>query len=306
MGTWTEDLGKGPRRLAAAVLLAAVALSGCGKQQSAPSDAAQPAEAPAQLAAAPTAGAPAALPPPPNDAQHQPFEKATRRADNPPEECNRPPDTTVSGKPVFKVYTEVVRLWDTVRFVTPDGKPIAYSATIETDLGDIEIALRPEWAPNHVRNFVALARAGYYDGLFFDRIRHEEPEDEAARPLETIEAGCPLGTGDPGNGSIGYWLNPETPGDPKPTHEEGTVGACRGAEPDTAACRFYITLCQAPYLDGNYTVFGKVTRGLDVARKIHSQPVIVDDQDVDGNRRPEKPVTIRKVTIHTQETEAAR
>jgi cyclophilin family peptidyl-prolyl cis-trans isomerase len=303
---WTEYSGKGPRRLAAAVLLTAVGLTGCGKQQPAPSEAAQPSAVTAPVAAVPApVGTPAALPPPPNDAQHQPFDKATRRADNPPEECSRPPDTTVSGKPVFKLYNEVVRLWDTVRFVTPDGKRVAYSATVETDLGEVEIELHPEWAPNHVRNFVALARAGYYDGLFFDRVRHEESEDEAAKPLETVEAGCPLGTGDPGNGSIGYWLNPESPeGDAKPTHEEGTVGACRGAEPDTAACRFYITLCKAPYLDGNYTVFGKVTRGLDVARKIHLRPVIVDDQDADGNRRPEKPVRIKKVTIHTQETEA--
>jgi peptidyl-prolyl cis-trans isomerase B (cyclophilin B) len=302
----------GLRQFAAFVLLGAVGLTGCGKKDAGPG-AARPAEGPAQVAAAPAPQAPAEpaaqapLPPPPDDGRHQPFEKATRRADNPPEECNRPPDTTVSGKPVFKLYNEVVRLWDTIRYVTPDGKRVAYSATVETDLGDIEIELHPEWAPNHVRNFVALARAGYYDGLFFDRIRHEESEDETAKPLESIEGGCPLGTGDPGNGSIGYWLNPEAPeGDPKPTHEEGTVGACRGAEPDTAACRFYITLCKAPYLDGNYTVFGKVTRGLDVARKIHVQPVIIDDQDADGNRRPEKPVIIKKVTIHTQETEAQR
>jgi cyclophilin family peptidyl-prolyl cis-trans isomerase len=309
MGTWRKNVRQGLRQFAACVLLGTVGLTGCGQKAAEP-EAAKQADPPAQVAAAPApaaATAQAPLPPPPDDGRHQPFDKATRRADDPPEECNRPPDATVSGKPVFKLYNEVVRLWDTIRYVTPAGKRVAYSATIETDLGNIEIELHPEWAPNHVRNFVALARAGYYDGLFFDRVRHEESEDEAATPLESIEAGCPLGTGDPGNGSIGYWLNPETPeGDPKPTHEEGTVGACRGAEPDTAACRFYITLCKAPYLDGNYTVFGKVTRGLDVARKIHVRPVIVDDEDADGSRRPEKPVIIKKVTNHTQETEAPR
>ena len=68
-------------------------------------------------------------------------------------------------------------------------------------------------------------------------------------------------------------------------------------ELDSAGCRFYITLNKAPYLDGNYTVFARVTRGLDVARKISQQPIILDDQDVNGSRRPEKPVVIQKVTI---------
>ena len=115
---------------------------------------------------------------------------------------------------------------------------------------------------------------------------------------EEVEAGCPLGTGDFASNSIGYWLKPEF--DERVAHVEGTVGACRGIEEDTAACKFYITLCQGPYLDGNYTAFGKVTRGLDVARKIYARPIILDDQDVNGSRRPLKPVVIRKVTIHAR------
>src|SRR5438270_71952 len=81
-------------------------------------------------------------------------------------------------------------------------------------------------------------------------------------PLDYIEAGCPLDKGDPEDGSIGYWLRAE--GGPGLTHEVGSVGASHGRERDSAACKFYITLCNAPYLDRDYTVFGKVTRGLDV------------------------------------------
>jgi peptidyl-prolyl cis-trans isomerase B (cyclophilin B) len=235
------------------------------------------------------------------DPLHQPFAKATRQGDDPPAECHRPPDSTVAGKSVFKLYKEVVRQWETIRFTTPDGKKIGYSATVETTLGPIEIELRPDLGPNHVRNFVALARAGYYDGLFFDRIFHDELADDPKQRFDEIEAGCPLGTGEPGYGSIGYWLNPEFQTSETVTHEEGTVGACHGFEKDTAACRFYITLCKFQSLDGNYTVFGKVTRGLDVARKIDEQPVIISDQDADNSRRPEKPVVIQKVTIHTRE-----
>jgi peptidyl-prolyl cis-trans isomerase B (cyclophilin B) len=239
----------------------------------------------------------------PNDAMHQAFGKAARGPEDPPALCNRPPDRTLTGKPVGKLFDEVVRLWGTIRFVGPAGKPLSYSATVETDLGAIEIALRPDVAPNHVRNFIALARAGYYDGLRFDRIRHEEAEGQSGPALDEIEAGCPLGTGEAGYGSIGYWLKPEFDDKDKPKlpHEEGTVGACRGMEADSAACRFYVTLSKAPYLDGNYTAFGKVTSGLDVARRIHQQPGVAYETDPDGSRRPLNAVSIRKVTIHVQE-----
>src|SRR5258708_7448269 len=135
---------------------------------------------------------------------HQPFAEAATT--EPPEDWQRPPDTTMTGKSVGKLFTEVTRLWDDIKFVSPNGKPLAYSATVETEMGTIEIALRPDLAPNHVRNFVALARAGYYDGLVFERTIHEEGENGN---LDLIEGGCPLGTGDIGYGSIGYWMKPE-------------------------------------------------------------------------------------------------
>jgi cyclophilin family peptidyl-prolyl cis-trans isomerase len=210
-----------------------------------------------------------------------------------------PPDRTAAGKSVGKLYTEVVRLWDTIRFVNPQGQRLEYGATLDTDLGTIEIALRPDLAPNHVRSFVALARAGYYQGLCFERIRDEKADDQPDKILQCVEAGCPLGTGEPGFGSIGYWLSPEFPKpEAKVSHEEGTVGACHGNEADSAACRFYITLCPAPTLDGNYTIFGKVTRGLDVAKKIFAQPHVEDEQDDGGSHRPKTPVVIRSVTVH--------
>jgi cyclophilin family peptidyl-prolyl cis-trans isomerase len=299
---WTRVLAQG----FIAGIFGAVCLTGCGKQGGQSETSEKPTDSPPAAASSDKTAAKATeqvtRAPLPRDERHQSFVEATRRGDDPPAECNRPPDETLTGKSVYKIYAEVQRLWDTIRFVSPAGKPIDYTATIETDFGVIEIALRPDLAPNHVRNFVALARAGYYDGLRFDRIYHEESASQPGLRLDDIEAGCPLGTGDPGNGSIGYWLKPEF--SDKVSHEEGTVGACHGSEADTAACRFYITLCKAPFLDGSYTVFGKVTRGLDVARTIDQQPVIIDDNDPDAHRRPEKPIVIRKVTIHTHETEA--
>src|SRR5262249_44110775 len=223
----------------------------------------------------------------------------TRPADDPPPDSDRPPDQTASGKPVFKLLQDVAREWEKVRFVSPAGRKIDYSATVETSLGTFRVQLFPEVSPNHVRNFVALARAGYYDGLCFDRVRQEGEGEQA---LRAVEGGCPLGTGETAGGSIGYWLKDElTPGD-KVSHVEGVVGACRGEAPDTGACRFYITLSKAPYLDGQCTIFGQGTsQRLEVVRRIYQQPVLVDDQDRDGARPPEKPVVLRRAPIHTRD-----
>jgi len=301
---------------AVAALFGFLSLGGCGKQP-VPSEQAndlpQPAPLVADKAGSKTAGSESknssTTISSPQDGKHESFTRVTRGGDDPPPNSNPPPDVTVSGKPVYKIYKEVLALWDTINFVAPDGKPIHYSATIETDFGNIEMDLRPDLAPNHVRNFVALARAGYYDGLFFDRICHEETEVEPGKVqvFDSIEAGCPLGNGDPGNGSIGYWLKSEFPAaNSKVTHEAGTVGACRGMEEDTAACRFYITLCDAPFLDGNFTVFGKVTRGLDVARIMSKQPTREYEEDVAGSLRPDKPIKIKRVTIQTSVGETGR
>jgi cyclophilin family peptidyl-prolyl cis-trans isomerase len=270
-------------------------VAGCGKKSTDSSSSEnRTASPPASVPSTPAGESPAKQET--HDRLQETFLEATRE-EAPADQ--RPPDRTMTGKSVGKVYGRVVELWDTIRFVKPDGTRILWSATIETELGDITIDLDPQRAPNHVRNFICLAKAGYYDGLNFDRIHHEEENLESGMVYEEIEAGCPLGTGEPGKNSIGYWLKPEI--GPGPAHVEGAVGACHGEEKDTAACKFYITLCKAPYLDGEYTVFGKVTRGLDVARKIFLQPVVLDDADVDGSRRPLKPVVMRKVTIHAHE-----
>jgi len=236
---------------------------------------------------------------PVGDRLHQPFTEAVFL--EPPEGQLRPPDQTKTGKNVAKLYETIAGrdgvggLWDKVKFATPAGKRITYVAAIKTDLGNIRIEFLPDIAPNHVRNFVALAMAGYYDGLEFDRTVKEELGDKATF-IEYIEAGCPLGKGDPSYGSIGYWLKPEL--SEEINHEAGTVGAWHAEEVESAACKFYITLGKAPWMDGNWTVFGRVTEGLDVARAIRALPVRRDEND-----RPERPVVIRTVTIDQQEPE---
>ena len=82
-------------------------------------------------------------------------------------------------------------------------------------------------------------------------------------------------------------------------HEEGSVGACLLEAEDnaeTAAVRFYITLTSAPAMDGNFTTFAKVSKGLDILQKIAAQPVQSTEPGPDQGR-PVTPITIKKVAV---------
>src|SRR2546429_93779 len=114
-----------------------------------------------------------------------------------PEEQLPPPDQTLNGLGTGKVRIAVQKAWDQIVFKTPAGKKLAYTAVVDTQYGTVKIALRPDVAPNHVRNFVALARASFYDGLVFERVIQQQG-DGPESTLELVEAGCPLGTGEPG------------------------------------------------------------------------------------------------------------
>ena len=121
-----------------------------------------------------------------------------------------------------------------------------YRATIETSKGDIVIDLFPQDAPQHVNNFVFLAREGFYDDLTFHRYE----------PGFVIQGGDPLGNG---TGGPGYTIPPEI----KRAHPAGALAmARRGGPPETtpsSGSQFYITLDATPNLDGGYTSFGQVT-----------------------------------------------
>src|SRR5688572_25513599 len=87
-----------------------------------------------------------------------------------------PPDRTLNGLSTGKLRGDVQRLWDEIKFVSPGGKKIAYSASLETEDGTLTLTLLPDVAPIHVRNFVALSRAGYYNGLLFENVVQQDGE----------------------------------------------------------------------------------------------------------------------------------
>jgi peptidyl-prolyl cis-trans isomerase B (cyclophilin B) len=212
-----------------------------------------------------------------------------------------PPTYTITQKNCGQLNEAVQNKWNDIKFTTANGKRQTYMLTLDVaqadkELGTIEILMQPDLAPNHVRNFVALAMLGYYDGLRFDRVVQQQGE-EAKDKLVLLEAGAPGDDADPANSHLGYWLKPEFSEAVK--HEEGSVGACLLHTEDnaeTAACRFYITLTPAPAMDGNFTIFAKVTKGIEVARAM----VGVAVKDPDGGPDQGRPVTqivIRKATV---------
>ena len=136
----------------------------------------------------------------------------------------------------------------------------ATSAVIKTDKGDITLELYPNDAPKTVTNFATLAKNGYYDGLVFHRVE-----------IGIIQGGDPNGTGTGGSSIYGAKfedeLNPETASF-KTGYVEGVI-AMANAGPNTNGSQFFINqVDNTTKFAKNYTIFGKVTAGMDVVKKI--------------------------------------
>ncbi|TDJ02508.1 MAG: peptidylprolyl isomerase [Caldithrix sp.] len=136
-----------------------------------------------------------------------------------------------------------------------------YIATIYTAKGEIVMELDALYAPQHVNNFVFLAKEGFFDGLTFHRYD----------PGFVIQGGDPLGVG---TGGPGYRI----PAEIGLLHEKGAVAMARqGAmnpQKKSSGSQFYITLKATPFLDGDYSVFGKVVAGMDVVQQIRRGDVM--------------------------------
>ena len=118
--------------------------------------------------------------------------------------------------------------------------------------------LYPEIAPQSVGNFIALANSNFYDGLIFHRVI----------PGFMIQGGCPKGIG---TGGPGYHIKGEFDmnGFKNPLkHTYGVLSMARAMDPNSAGSQFFIMVDDAPYLDGQYAAFGRLTAGLDVVDQI--------------------------------------
>jgi len=154
-------------------------------------------------------------------------------------------------------------------------------AIIKTDFGSIKFNLLPDIAPETVRNFLELAKSGFYNGTLFHRVI----------PGFMIQGGDP-NTKNPdksmwGQGGPGYNLKAEFN---SRSHLRGIVSMARATDPDSAGSQFFIVTSDSTFLDRQYTVFGEVIDGMEVADKIVNLPR-------DGNDCPEQEAKMLEVVI---------
>ena len=156
--------------------------------------------------------------------------------------------------------------------------------TIEMEDGGVmKGELYPEIAPNTVNNFIALANAGYYDGLIFHRVI----------PGFMIQGGCPQGTG---TGGPGYCIKGEFSSNGFQNdlkHTLGVLSMARTMIPDSAGSQFFIMVADAPHLDREYAAFGKITENAEKAIEISR---VNRDMFTD---KPKKPQTIKSIRVDT-------
>jgi peptidylprolyl isomerase len=145
---------------------------------------------------------------------------------------------------------------------------------LTTKHGKVVIRLRPDLAPKHVARIKTLAKRKFYDGIVFHRVI----------PGFMAQTGDPTGTGS--GGSDLPDLKAEFSSEP---FKRGTLGMARASDPDSANSQFFICLADAPFLNGQYTVFGEVVSGMDVVDKIKA-----GTEDNNGAvDNPDKIVTLR-------------
>ena len=154
-------------------------------------------------------------------------------------------------------------------------------AELHTSAGEIDIRFFPDVAPNHVKNFIDLAQQGFYNGTKFHRvipgfmIQGGDPNTKSSNPAT-------WGTGGSGK-NVGAEFNTVS-------HKRGIVSMARSTDPNSASSQFFIVVKDSNFLDRQYTVFGQVTKGMDVADKIVGAAR-------DANDRPNSPTTITKIVI---------
>tara|TARA_R110000782_G_scaffold191602_2_gene281419 strand:- start:8704 stop:9270 length:567 start_codon:yes stop_codon:yes gene_type:complete len=161
------------------------------------------------------------------------------------------------------------------------------TAVIETKFGDIELRFFPDDAPKHVDNFLTLAKSGFYDGTIFHRVI----------PGFMIQGGDPntkgtdkslYGTGGPDH-SVPAEFN-------KRSHKRGILSMARSQDPNSAGSQFFIVVQDSKFLDEQYTVFGEVIKGMEIADKIVSQKR-------DGRDNPHERIEMNVRVVEAETTE---
>ncbi|PSS23592.1 Peptidyl-prolyl cis-trans isomerase [Actinidia chinensis var. chinensis] len=150
--------------------------------------------------------------------------------------------------------------------------------TLETSMGSFTLEMYYKHAPRTCRNFIELARRGYYDNVKFHRIIRDF----------IVQGGDPTGTGRGGESIYGAKFEDEITRELK--HTGAGIISMANAGPNTNGSQFFITLAPAPSLDGKHTIFGRVCRGMEIIKRLGSV-------QTDNNDRPIHDVKILRTTV---------
>ncbi len=139
---------------------------------------------------------------------------------------------------------------------------------IKTSEGEIEVTLKPDVAPKACENFLTLAKKGYYNGVIFHRVIKDF----------MIQGGDPTGTGSGGESTWGKPFEDECTSSVQ-FNKKGLL-AMANAGPHTNGSQFFITTAETPWLNGAHTIFGEVTQGYDIVKKIENAETGIQDRPV--------------------------
>ena len=165
-------------------------------------------------------------------------------------------------------------------FLTATLDEMRKTVTLKTTLGSIRIEMEPDWAPNHVRNFLKLVSTGWYNGTAFHRLVKDF----------VVQGGMPNTRLGNATHPADRWVHPikgEFRNDIK--HVRGIVSMARTDDPDSATTSFFLMLAAAPSLDGQYSAFGRVVAGMEVLDAF-------EKEDVDGEA-PKRRLELIEATI---------
>jgi len=168
-------------------------------------------------------------------------------------------------------------------FVNATPDELRRTVTLRTTLGTLKIRMEPDWAPNHVRNFLKLASTGWYNGVGFHRISKGF----------VVQGGMGYNRAGGAIHPADRWVHPikgEFRNDVK--HVRGIVSMARTSDPDSATTSFFLMLGPAEHLDGQYSAFGRVVEGIEVLEAF-------EKEDVDGET-PKRRLEIIDASVDPQ------
>ncbi|MCX6630793.1 MAG: peptidylprolyl isomerase, partial [Candidatus Solibacter sp.] len=149
-------------------------------------------------------------------------------------------------------------------FVSATLDELRRTVTLKTTLGTVRVKMEPDWAPNHVRNFLKLTATGWFNGTGFHRMVKDF----------VVQGG--MGNTRPGGAThpADRWvrtLKGEFSGEVK--HVRGILSMARADDPDSASTSFFLMLGPAPHLDGKYSAFGRIVEGMEVLDAFEKEAV---------------------------------